>query len=58
MKLFDRIDAMPQLSAEERLILDSVRALARDRIAARAAGYDRAGEFPVGQRRGRSTRSA
>ena len=46
MKLFDRIDAMPELSAEERLILDSVRELARDRIATRAAGYDRSGDFP------------
>lgn len=46
MKLFDRIDALPQLSAEERLILDSVRELARDRLATRAAGYDRSGDFP------------
>ena len=46
MKLFDRIDALPELSAEERLILDSVRELARDRIATRAAGYDRSGDFP------------
>ncbi len=46
MKLFDRIDALPELSAEERLILDSVRDLARDRITPRAAGYDRSGEFP------------
>ncbi len=46
MKLFDRIDAMPELSAEERLILNSVRELARDRIATRAAGYDRSGDFP------------
>ncbi|MGA8758478.1 MAG: acyl-CoA dehydrogenase family protein [Stellaceae bacterium] len=46
MKLFDRIDAMPELSAEERLILNSVRELARDRIATRAAAYDRSGDFP------------
>jgi alkylation response protein AidB-like acyl-CoA dehydrogenase len=44
--LFDRLDALPPLSAEERQLLDSVRALARDQIAPRAAGYDRSGEFP------------
>jgi alkylation response protein AidB-like acyl-CoA dehydrogenase len=46
MKLFDRIDGMPGLSAEEEQILDSVRVLARDRIAKRAAAYDRTGDFP------------
>jgi acyl-CoA dehydrogenase len=46
MKLFDRIDAVPALSAEEARILDSVRALARERIMPRAAGYDHSGEFP------------
>jgi acyl-CoA dehydrogenase len=46
MKLFDRLDAMPVLSDEERQILDSVRALARDEIAPRAEHYDRTGEFP------------
>ncbi|HEV8032603.1 MAG TPA: acyl-CoA dehydrogenase family protein [Stellaceae bacterium] len=44
--LFDRLDALPPLSAEERQLLDNVRALARDQIAPRAAGYDRSGEFP------------
>jgi alkylation response protein AidB-like acyl-CoA dehydrogenase len=44
--LFDRLDALPPLSPEERQLLDSVRALARDEIAPRAAGYDRSGEFP------------
>jgi acyl-CoA dehydrogenase len=44
--LFDRLDALPPLSPEERQLLDSVRALARDEIAPRAAGYDRAAEFP------------
>jgi acyl-CoA dehydrogenase len=44
--LFDRLDALPPLSPEERQLLDSVRALARDEIASRAAGYDRAAEFP------------
>ena len=46
MILFDRLDAIPPLSAEERLLLDSVTALARDEIAPRAAEYDRTGEFP------------
>ena len=44
--LFARLDALPPLSAEERQLLDSVKALARDEIAPRAAGYDRSGEFP------------
>jgi acyl-CoA dehydrogenase len=44
--LFDRLDALPPLSEEERQLLDSVRALARDEIAPRAASYDKAGEFP------------
>ncbi len=44
--LFDRLDALPPLSVEERQLLDSVRALARDEIAPRAAAYDRASEFP------------
>ncbi|MGH7092795.1 MAG: acyl-CoA dehydrogenase family protein [Stellaceae bacterium] len=46
MKLLERIDALAGLSAEETQLLDSVRALARDRIMPRAAGYDRSGEFP------------
>jgi len=44
--LFSRLDALPPLSPEEHQLLDSVRALARDEIAPRAAGYDRAAEFP------------
>jgi acyl-CoA dehydrogenase len=44
--LFDRLDALPPLSNEERQLLDSVKALARDEIAPRAAAYDRAAEFP------------
>ncbi len=46
MSVFDRLDALPPLSVEERQLLDSVRALARDEIAPRAAAYDRSGEFP------------
>src|ERR1051325_7616662 len=44
--LFDRLDALPPLSAEERQLLDSVKALCRDEIAPRAGEYDRSGEFP------------
>ena len=43
---FDRLDAIPPLSPEERLLLDNVKALAREEIAKRAAEYDRSGEFP------------
>src|SRR3954452_8033967 len=46
MILFDRLDAIPPLSPEELLLLDSVKALARDKIAPDAAAYDRSGEFP------------
>jgi alkylation response protein AidB-like acyl-CoA dehydrogenase len=44
--LFDRLDALPPLSPEERQLLDSVRAMARDEIAPRAADHDRSAEFP------------
>jgi acyl-CoA dehydrogenase len=44
--LFDRLDEIPALAPEERQLLASVRALARDQIAPRAEGYDRSGEFP------------
>jgi alkylation response protein AidB-like acyl-CoA dehydrogenase len=44
--LFSRLDALPPLSQEERQLLDSVRALAGDEIAPRAAAFDRAAEFP------------
>jgi acyl-CoA dehydrogenase len=46
MTVFDRLDASVAFTAEERMLLDSVRALARDHIAPRAAGCDRSGEFP------------
>jgi acyl-CoA dehydrogenase len=46
MRLFERIDAGLALSAEERMLLDSVRALARDKLAPRAEAYDRSAEFP------------
>ncbi|HVC57782.1 MAG TPA: acyl-CoA dehydrogenase family protein, partial [Stellaceae bacterium] len=44
--LFNRLDALPPLSPEERLLLDSVTAMARDEIAPRAAQYDRSALFP------------
>jgi len=47
-RLFDRLDALPKLSVEERQLLESVVALTRDEIAPRAAEYDRVGEFPWG----------
>jgi alkylation response protein AidB-like acyl-CoA dehydrogenase len=46
MSVFDRLDATLKLSSEERMLVDSVRALARDKIAPRAEHYDRSGEFP------------
>ncbi|HEX6004789.1 MAG TPA: acyl-CoA dehydrogenase family protein [Burkholderiales bacterium] len=46
MTVFERIDASIAFTADERMLLDSVRALAREEIAPRAAGYDRSGEFP------------
>jgi len=44
--VFERLDALPLLSTEERQILDSVGALARNEIALRAEQYDRTAEFP------------
>jgi acyl-CoA dehydrogenase len=44
--VFDRLDATLALPEEERLLLDQVKALARDKLAPRAAAYDRSGEFP------------
>jgi acyl-CoA dehydrogenase len=45
--VFDRLDALPTLSPEERQLLESVRALCRDAIAPRAAEYDRTATFPA-----------
>jgi acyl-CoA dehydrogenase len=41
-----RLDQTVPLAAEETMLLASVKALARDRIAPRAAHYDAAGDFP------------
>jgi alkylation response protein AidB-like acyl-CoA dehydrogenase len=46
MGVLERLDATIPLGVEESMLLDSVRALARDAIAPRAAEYDRTGEFP------------
>ena len=46
MRVLNRIDASVRLSEEERLLLEGVRALCRDRIAPRAAELDRTAEFP------------
>ena len=46
MNLFERLDAAPAFSNEERMLIKSVRALARERIAPRAAHFDATGEFP------------
>jgi len=46
VNVLDRLDSTLVLPAEERMVLDAVRALARDEIAPRAAQYDRSGEFP------------
>jgi alkylation response protein AidB-like acyl-CoA dehydrogenase len=46
MNVLERIDARITLADEERMVLDSVRKLAVDKIAPRAAEFDRTGEFP------------
>src|SRR5258708_27330989 len=46
MNVLDRIDSGIRLSDDERMIVDSVRTLAREQIAPRAAEYDRSSTFP------------
>ncbi len=46
MKLFDHLDASVTLNEDETMLFDSVRTLARDKIAPRAAAYDASGAFP------------
>jgi len=46
MKVFSQLETTLWLNDEEALLLDNVRALARDRLAPRAATYDRTGDFP------------
>jgi len=46
MRVFERLDSTPAFPDEERILIDSVRALARNRIAPRAAHHDATSEFP------------
>lgn len=46
MNIFDRLDDAPGWSEEERMLLDSVQSLAKEKLAPRAADYDRSAEFP------------
>ena len=46
MNVFGRLDIALTLPAEERMLVESVRTLARDVIAPRAAGHDRSAQFP------------
>jgi acyl-CoA dehydrogenase len=46
MSVFDRLDASVAFAQEERMLIESVRALAREQIAPRAEHYDRSGAFP------------
>lgn len=46
MNVLETLDASITLSDEERMIVDSVKSLAREQIAPRAAEYDRTGAFP------------
>lgn len=46
MNIFERLDASIELSDDENQLLDSVRALARTELMARAEHYDKTGEFP------------
>lgn len=46
MNIFERLDASIELSDDERMLVDSVRALARDELMVRAEHYDKTGEFP------------
>lgn len=46
MNVLERLDACLKLPDHERMVVDAVRKLARERIAPRAAEYDESGEFP------------
>lgn len=46
MKIFDHLDATVSLTEDETILFESVRAMADDKIAPRAAGYDESGAFP------------
>ena len=46
MNILQRLDSSITLADEERMLLDSVRTLAREKIAPRAEHYDKSAEFP------------
>jgi alkylation response protein AidB-like acyl-CoA dehydrogenase len=46
MNVFERLDDMLELEEEERMIVESVRLLAREQIAPHAEHHDRSAEFP------------
>jgi acyl-CoA dehydrogenase len=46
MNILERLDSRIALNDEERMLLESVRTLARERIAPRAEHFDRTAEFP------------
>lgn len=46
MNVLERIDRSIEWSPEEKMIIDAVKRLARDKIAPRAAQYDESSEFP------------
>ncbi len=46
MNVFDRLDKLPEFDAEELALLETVGAPCREKIAPRAAYYDRSAEFP------------
>jgi acyl-CoA dehydrogenase len=46
LNVFDRVDGSVSFTDEERMLIESVRELARDRIAPKAAEYDRTGDWP------------
>ncbi|GAB7544481.1 acyl-CoA dehydrogenase family protein [Cupriavidus sp. 8B] len=46
MNILERLDARLNFSDEEKMILDSVKALCESQIAPKAAEYDRSGTFP------------
>ncbi|MFM0671609.1 acyl-CoA dehydrogenase family protein [Paraburkholderia sediminicola] len=46
MNILERLDARIRLNDEERMIVESVKVLAREQIAPRAAEYDRSSMFP------------
>jgi acyl-CoA dehydrogenase len=46
MNVFHHLDAALKLSDDERMLVESVRKLARDVVAPRAEHHDRSGEFP------------